>query len=482
MTLINQNAQPLPSTYHPPNSLHANGVLQPHVRSFAFLDCDRPDARASEDFQRLGIRTFEVNTYRQGGITWQDARVLVHKTPWVYTTPNCDAIPWFDPNPCDLRARRDARFGLEDYGAHPQGYSEAYPWTPLIPKMPGETNALRAHRLALCWFDLHREHWVAPPRCGFTGVGTLHLQVYTEMFVVAVEVNTRAISFFHSASVPPEMVSTARAMFTTLERLKSLPMSWRDTNLQWTQLQHLVLDLAAQESYYGHYRSAMLQRTKVQKLNDNVLGCFSTNPAVVENMYWAGIPIYYVRQADHPNTWHIPTLRVHLDFAKATFIPLSEWHDLAGREQPCRTLWLASHGSDHIRMSRPFGRYFEDIPALPSAPTLQVGFTFPIAPPAAAPPMPHGDDPMPDVVYSSASPGPDHEMDDVTYNRTPSPHSASASTQAESSRSVSATAVPSARVATAPIIFEGGVRKLSRSQKKKQVNGMHPQFIIFKLG
>lgn len=299
----------------------------------------------------MSIRTFEVNTYREGAIGWMDARVLVHKPPWVYTSPNQDAIPWFDPNPCDLRARRDARFGFEDYAAHPQGYSEAYPWTPLIPRMPQETNQLRAHRLALCWYDLPPEQWVAPPRCAFTGVGTLDLQVYTEMFVLAVEVNTRAISFFSGASVPPEMVATARAMFATLERLKSLPLSWRDLNLQWTQVQRLVLDLAAQESYYGHYNAAMLQRTKVLKLNDMVMGCFTTNPAVVENMYYAGIPVYFVRLESHANTWHIRTLRVNRDFYLSHLISVLEWRNFPAPEDPCRTLWLASHGSDRIRMT-----------------------------------------------------------------------------------------------------------------------------------
>lgn len=108
-----------------------------------------------------------------------DAPVLVHKSPWVYTSPNQDVIPWFDPYPYDLHARRNTQFGLEDYAAHPQGYSEVYPWTPLIPRMPQVVTQIRTHRLALCWFDLATHDWVALPRYAFTGVVTLHLRVYT---------------------------------------------------------------------------------------------------------------------------------------------------------------------------------------------------------------------------------------------------------------------------------------------------------------
>lgn len=194
------------------------------------------------------------------------------------------------------------------------------------------------------------------------------------MFVVAVKVNTRTISCFSGVSVPPEMVTTAQAMFTTLERLKSLPLSWCDHNFQWTQLQCLLLDLAAQEAYYSHYQSVMLQRTKVQKVNDMIVRCFTTNPAVVENMYYTGIPVVLVRLESHLKTWHILTLRVNSDFYLPIYIPVSEWRSTTGVDEPCRMLWLASRGSNHICMSRPFGRYFEDIHSLPSAPTLQVGF------------------------------------------------------------------------------------------------------------
>lgn len=139
---------------------------------------------------------YQVNTYRPSAIRALDTRILVHEAPWVYTSPNLDTIPVFDPNPCELRARRDARFGLEDYVCHPQGYSEAYPWAPVIPKQPLVTAALQAHPYALCWYDLGHDDWRCPTGGAFTRLGTIDLQIYTEMYTVVVGINTHAVSLF----------------------------------------------------------------------------------------------------------------------------------------------------------------------------------------------------------------------------------------------------------------------------------------------
>ncbi|KZP26249.1 hypothetical protein FIBSPDRAFT_949715 [Athelia psychrophila] len=283
-------------------------------------------------------RNYTVNTYRSSAIQPEDARVLVHKPPWVYTSPNLSVIPFFDPQPTELRARHDGRFGMEDYVSHPQGYSETFPWAPLIPRQPTTTDALRAHPYTLCWYDLIQEDWVAPIGCAFTGVGTLELAPYTEMYVLAVSVNTRAVSLYAGQSVPHEMVTVARAMFSVLERLKSLPLGFRDLVLQWTQVQRLVLDLVAMESYYAHFLSAMMQRDQRHQVNLNLLGCFSTNPAVVDNMYWAGVPVVYVRTEEHPNAWNIRTLAILPDFWYPPDVETKEW----SADTPCRTLWLAS--------------------------------------------------------------------------------------------------------------------------------------------
>lgn len=240
-------------------------------------------------------RSYPVNAFR-GYPESGDGLVLFQQYPWVYTSPNLDFIPIFDPEPAELRARRDGRFGLKDYGCHPQGHSEDFPWAPLIPRKPTSVEVMRGHPYELLWYDVLPYDWVRPPGCAFMNVGTLHMSLYTEMFVKAVEINTHAVSIWTKHPVPAEMATAGRSLFTALERLKSLPLSFRDMALQWTQVQGLALDLVAMDSYYGHYREQMIQRTKRQKVNLNIMGCFSTNPAVVDNCFWAGIPVVYVRQ------------------------------------------------------------------------------------------------------------------------------------------------------------------------------------------
>lgn len=391
--------------------------------------------------------------YRESSIRAEDARVLLLKRPWIYTSPNLSVIPVFDPDPSELRARADGRFGLQDYISHPQGHSEDYPWAPLIPRCPIKEEDTFAHPYGMCWVDLVKEDWVAPVGCAFTGVGTLDTGPYTDMFVLAVDVNTRAVSMYTGRAVPQEMVTAARALFTTLERLKSLPMSFRDLVLQWTQVQRLLLDLVAMESYYGHFREAMMQREKTFPVNLGLMGCFTTSPAIVDNMFHAGIPVIFMRVESHPNAWHIRTFRVADDFWMPPDVTTDEWP-----RTPCRNIWLASHGTDRIRMSRPFGRYFEDIPALPSAPSSQAGNCFPSAPPPATAPTPRAGNPLPDLIYHQRSPSPEH---DTYFEQELPPPPSPTPSQGPSSRSA----------ARAQLVASGGVVKLSRRESKQQVAG-----------
>lgn len=353
----------------------------------------------------IARRNYAVNVFR-GNVAYDDALVLLSKYPRVYTSPNLEVIPTFDPQPTELRARRDGRFGQEDYVCHPQSHSEHFPWAPVIPRKPTSAEFLATHPCRLLWYDLRMEDWVAPLGCAFTHVGTLDLPLYTEMYVKAVEINTQAVSMWNQHSIPPEMVTAARSLFTALERLKSLLVSWRDMVLQWTQVQGLALDLVAMDSYYGYYRAQMIQRDKCRPVNLHLMGCFTTNPAVVENLYWAGIPVVYVRTEADPNAWNIRTFKVADDFWHPEDVETAEWWSKSSaQEVPCRTIWLALHGTDRIRMSRPFGRYFEDIPSLPSAPSQQTGFVFPPAPPPATARAPEYHQLLTDVSYRrSASP------------------------------------------------------------------------------
>lgn len=117
----------------------------------------------SDDAQPIVLRSYGVNCFRESTLGPLDARVLLHVTPWVYSSPNISVIPVFDPNPCELRARVNGRFGLQDYVCHPQGHSEAYPWAPLIPRCPDSREATVVHPYRMCWFDLIEDDWAARP-------------------------------------------------------------------------------------------------------------------------------------------------------------------------------------------------------------------------------------------------------------------------------------------------------------------------------
>lgn len=225
-------------------------------------------------------------------------------------------------------------------------------------------------------------------------------------------------------------------MFSTLKNLKTMLMSWHAFNLQWTQLQSMALDLVVIDSYHGHYLTAMLQQDKIHTINPMLMRCFTTNPVAIEN---------------------ITILRIASVFYYPMEVDTEAWHTSGGHRWPCRTLWLASHRMDQIRMSRPFGCYFEDIPSLPSAPVLEPGFMFLPPPPPALAPTPQ---------YNNAFP-------DIVFERSPSPESYPMAINDNLPR----VATPDIGASVQPVkrtslVATGGVQKPLRSQKKKERAGM----------
>lgn len=112
-------------------------------------------------------------------------------------SPNLTVIPSFDPQPAELRARSDGRFGIDDYICHPQGHSELFPWITVVPRKPTSPQVLADHLHHLLWYNLATTDWVV-----FMHMGTLDVSLYTEMYVKAVEINMWAVSVWTKHLVP----------------------------------------------------------------------------------------------------------------------------------------------------------------------------------------------------------------------------------------------------------------------------------------
>lgn len=165
----------------------------------------------------------------------------------------------------------------------------------------------------------------------------------------------------HSDPLPAYVVVAVHALTATLARLEDLPMSYRDLILQFTQAQRLGLDLLAMESYHGHIFARMTQRQTVYPLRPEFMGCHTVNPTTVENMFYAGIPVVYIRPSEITTPSQVRISRVVHNFAKMPEgIVTAQWPD-----HPCKVLHNGASSTRRFQMSRPCGRYFKDLVPLP---------------------------------------------------------------------------------------------------------------------
>lgn len=304
-------------------------------------------------------REFAVNSYKTA-LGPYDANVLLSQPPWVFTSPNLTAIPFTDIRPTYLCARADGRFGLEDYVQWPQAHSEAYPWAACILRKP-TVEELEDHPYWFLWEDITPSDWVHPAGASWQGTGVLRDAWRSLLHNSIQPILSSALSAAGKGVLPEYVAIAVNALQATLCRLTDLPMSYRDLVLQFTQAQRLGLDLLAMEAYHDHMFKRMMQRKQIYPLRSDLMGCHTNNPTTVENMFYAGIPVVYLRSSLLVTPSQVRVRRVVDAFtAVPADIITASWP-----KTPCRMLHHGASSTRRFQMSRPLGRYFEDLVPLP---------------------------------------------------------------------------------------------------------------------
>lgn len=310
-------------------------------------------------------RVFRVNSFKQK-IGPYDANVLLSKPPWVFTSPNRNTIPFVEIQPTSLCARADGRFGLEDYVQVHQAHSEAYPWAPCILRKPS-AEALETDPNWFLWEDITLEAWVHPPGASWQHTGVLRDDWRNVLQRTMQPIGARALASARNGTLPSYVSIAVNSLNATIARVSDLPMSYRDLVLQFTQAQRLGLDLIAMEAYHSCMFHRMIQRAKVYPLREEFLGCHTNNPTTVENMFYAGIPVVYVRPSHLLTPSQIRVRSVVENFAPVPeAIVTAHWP-----KKPCKVLHHGASSTRRFQMSRPHGRYFEDLIPLPDVPEPQ---------------------------------------------------------------------------------------------------------------
>lgn len=241
---------------------------------------------------------------------------------------------------------------------HPQLHLEEYPWAPCIPRRPLDPAEFDRHPYWTLWLGARLYDYTILPGIAFSDRGVMSEQTWLTFAPIVRQVSNLISTLASSRCLPPHMTVAQSAMNSTLDRLKSLPMSYHDLVLQTAQCLRMALDVLGMHSFITKYMSCMLQRAYIHKLDDTVLGCFTNNPTTVENMFYVGIPVFYICEALHTPPFY---LRIK-SIVRGHHVPFNvindEWFDPDARiEKPCKILHFGPHGAARHLMSRTLGHY-----------------------------------------------------------------------------------------------------------------------------
>ncbi|KAF7966580.1 hypothetical protein HWV62_37839 [Athelia sp. TMB] len=320
-----------------------------------------PDAVSAYDSLPSSVLAFHI-TDQDGMLGPWDARILLYQSPWVLTSVNLNCVPFIDLLPAALSAKRDGRFGLEDYQHVPQLYTESYPWAPCLPVRPSTPELLVLSPHCALWLDLTPTDWRVREGSTFRGLGVLEVATHARLVDALREIQHQATFAVNVTKLPAYVTIALDALEAMLAQLLKLPMTFRDMVLQWTQAQRLGLDLLAMQAYHGYMFERLMQRHKPYPVNHDMIGCFTENPTTAENMFYTGIPYIYMCPAFKVDPLQLKVWRIQASLpSPPSYIVTADWET-----GPCAVLNLGASSSRRIQMSRPLGRYFEDLPSLPT--------------------------------------------------------------------------------------------------------------------
>ena len=208
------------------------------------------------------------------------------------TTPNVDFVPEphiFEEE--DICARADGRFGLVDCFQWPQVYHKDYEFALCIPRQD------TVPTLGIVWYNLTRDDFIIPDGSQFV-VGMLQDSIITkfEELCQLLYSRYRNLRTERTAAriVLDGRMGTARH---EVKRLRHHPLVFRDLVIFVAQLQRTLLDVHALLDYIEILRPLLVisPPSKPLRVNRTWMGCFTTNTEVCEGLYYAGVPVWFVR-------------------------------------------------------------------------------------------------------------------------------------------------------------------------------------------
>ena len=222
-----------------------------------------------------------------GVITWHDAMAAAATSDplWVVTSPNMHYIPAPCHGHVDVVLRTDYRYGWQDPIQWPQMFTTEYPYLASILRQPVDN----LHAYAPIWWTPDRLEFDIIEGSVITCLGLIRKdRIYPLCRLVE---QLSAVIVAHPLHSNAELSSLEVAMRHASDRLRHFPCTWRDACLQVRQVQRYWLMTRAFLDFHTTSTPPLTGRFG----RSDIMGAFTTDPSIVQILFEAGIPVWWLR-------------------------------------------------------------------------------------------------------------------------------------------------------------------------------------------
>ena len=226
-----------------------------------------------------------------GPVSWQDALVVAdcENEQYVISSPNASFVPRPPVGIVEISLRSDYRYGVEDPIQWPQLYTPEYDYLCAIMRPPPAGD----RRFAPVWWTPTESQFFLVEGSMFKCLGLLDPHTIRPLAELVHELSRLVDAYADESPLDERLRWLHTAMRNALDRLKHFPCTFRDAAMQVRETQRYWLMTRAFLDYTQKYRPAELGSPL--PVDSHVMGAFTTDPGVVQRLFTAGIPVWYIR-------------------------------------------------------------------------------------------------------------------------------------------------------------------------------------------
>lgn len=257
----------------------------------------------------------------------------------------------------DIRVRADSRFGLEDPVQYPQVFCDRFAHFATFRRPPvGPHNADNPKRIL--WWTPTESDFIAVEGAVVIGLGYIREERWESLRVKVEECKERVDIFCVLGGTPPSRLQFAEsAMRLGLARLKTTPATFRDMMIQWTGVQRYCLEAHAYMDFMDYIQPHIVSAPQQpHAVRNQYLGALTTDPAVAQKLFLAGLPVWYLRQ----RSWVTPDVIIRAVAAPVPPRDIVVTGDLVGE-----SVYHGAVGQHHLGSMFRGGHTYTDIERTP---------------------------------------------------------------------------------------------------------------------